>query len=174
MELPLQQIRKRLADLGLTPETERYSKISELMLLGVKIGLDADEMGTMVDRIFLQWRLWGELLKVPTSTPPPFAKIAAAPAPKSGGEGDSARVRVLIVEDDPASLIMMESILGSILDRPVYSSVNGQKALGKALEVMPQIVVTDWRMPDEWNRILSRSARHGLGSAHVCHHAGRH
>ncbi len=138
---------KRLADLGLTPETERYGKISELMLLGGKIGLDADKMGAMVDRIFLQWRLWGELLKVPTSTPPPFAKMAAAPAPKSGGEGDSARVRVLIVEDDPASLITMESILSGILGRPVYSSINGQEALSKALEVMPQIVVTDWHMP---------------------------
>ncbi|MDN5752389.1 MAG: HDOD domain-containing protein, partial [Nitrosospira sp.] len=138
---------KQLADLGLTPETERYSKIPELMLLGGRIGLDVDNTGAVVDRIFMQWRLWGELLKVPTSTLPPFAKMAIASAPKSGEEVDSVRLRVLLVEDDAANRIMMEGMLGGILGRPVYSAVNGREALTKALEVMPQIVVTDWRMP---------------------------
>ena len=138
---------KCLADLGLTPETERYSKTSELMLLGGKIGLDVDKTGAVVDRIFLQWRVWGELLKVPTSTLPSFAKMTTAAAPKSVGEGESARLRVLLVEDDATSRIMMEGILRRMLGRPVYSAINGKEALAKALEVMPQIVVTDWLMP---------------------------
>lgn len=139
---------KRLADLGLAPEAERHSKISELMLLGGKIGLDADELGVVVDRIFLQWRQWGELLKVPAPPLPPFAKIAAAPARRSGEEEvESASLRVLLVEDEPTNRIMMEGILNRILGRSVYSAVNGQEALAMAMEVMPQIVVTDWLMP---------------------------
>ena len=140
---------KRLADLGLAPQAERYGKISELMLLGGKIGLDADELAAVVDRIFFQWRAWGDLLKVPASTLPPFAMMATAPAPapKFSDDVAAAGLRVLLVEDDPTNRLMMEGILARILGRPVYSAVNGQQALAKALEVMPQVIVTDWLMP---------------------------
>ena len=136
-----------LADLGLTPETERYRKIPGLMLLGGKIGLDADTLGTMVDGIFLRWREWGQLLRVPTRTLPSFARLAVAPAPKSGDEGNLSGLRILLVEDDATTRIAMESILSRLLGHPVHSAVNGQEALAMALEVMPQIVVTDWLMP---------------------------
>jgi len=138
---------KCLADLGLTPEKERYSKIPELMLLGGKIGLDVDTLGTLVDEIFLRWRGWGELLKVPTHTLPSFAKLALAPAPKSDGEDILSGLRILLVEDDATSRITMEAILARLLGYPVHSAANGQEALAMALEVMPQIVVTDWLMP---------------------------
>jgi diguanylate cyclase (GGDEF)-like protein len=138
---------KRLADLGLMPEAERYRKIPELMLLGGRIGLDTDTLGTLVDDIFLRWREWGDLLKVPTRTFPSFAKLAVAPAPKVDGEDDLSGLRVLLVEDDATSRIVTEGILARLLGCPVHSAVNGEEALVVALEVMPQIVVTDWVMP---------------------------
>jgi diguanylate cyclase (GGDEF)-like protein len=138
---------KTLADLGLMPESERYRKIPELMLLGGKIGLDADTLGTLVDGIFSQWREWGDLLKVPTHTLPSFAKLTVATAPKSDGKDNLPRLRVLLVEDDATSRIAMESLLARLLGCPVHSATNGQEALAMALEVMPQIVVTDWLMP---------------------------
>ena len=138
---------KCLADLGLAPETERNCRISELMLLGGKIGLNADELGDVVDRIFLKWLEWGELLKVPAATLPSFAKMATAQAPRASEESDSLPLTVLLVEDDPTSRIMIQGVLHHILGRPVYSATNGQEALAKAIEVMPQIIVTDWLMP---------------------------
>jgi diguanylate cyclase (GGDEF)-like protein len=73
--------------------------------------------------------------------------MATAPAPRSGEENDALPLSVLLVEDDPASRIMIEGVLHHILGRPVHSAANGQEALAKAIEVMPQIVVTDWLMP---------------------------
>jgi diguanylate cyclase (GGDEF)-like protein len=138
---------KRLADLGLMPEAERYRKIPELMLLGGRIGLDVDTLGKLVDGIFLRWREWGDLLKVPTRAFPSFAKLAVAPAPKADGVDNLSGLRVLLVEDDATSRIVTEGILARLLGCPVHSAVNGEEALVMALEVMPQIVVTDWVMP---------------------------
>ena len=138
---------KRLADLGLAQDADRHGIITELMLLSGKIGLNADDLGDLVDRICTHWREWGELLNVPANTLPPFAKMMSAPAPRSGEESTSAALRVLVVEDDRTSRVLLEGVIGNILGKQVYSAVNGQEALAVALEVMPQIVVTDWLMP---------------------------
>ncbi|MEQ1601793.1 MAG: diguanylate cyclase [Methylophilaceae bacterium] len=138
---------KRLADLGLAQPSDRNAIVSELMLLGGKIGLDAEDLGNLVDRIFTSWHEWGKLLQVPSGVLPTFSKMMTAPAPASGEESLSTALRVLVVEDDPSSRTLLEGVLGSILGQKVYSAVNGQEALAVALEVMPQIVVTDWLMP---------------------------
>lgn len=139
---------KRLADMGLAPEAERNGIISELLLLGSKLGQDANELGHLVDHIIKEWQAWSELLKVPAFTLEPFAMLATAPAPK-GEEPHTLypQMRVLLVEDEPTTRVMMEAVLTSMVGRSVYSASNGQEAMARALEVMPHIVVTDWLMP---------------------------
>jgi two-component system cell cycle response regulator len=136
---------KRLADLGLAPDADRHGIISELMLLSGKIGLNAEDLGDLVDRIFTHWREWSELLNVPAHILPPFAQMMTAPA--SGGENIPATLRVLVVDDDAASRLLLEDVIGNILGKRVHAAANGQEALAMALEVVPQIVVTDWLMP---------------------------
>lgn len=139
---------KRLADMGLAAETERNGIISELMLLGGKLGLDADDLGEMVDGIARQWEEWGKLLKVPAQALPSFASMAAAPVPKS--EEQPALyppMRVMLVEDDPTTRLMVQAVLSGMVGKEVYTAGNGREALALALEVMPQIVVSDWLMP---------------------------
>ena len=139
---------KRVADMGLAPQTQRNGIISELMLLGGKLGLDAADLGSLVDGIVARWREWGELLKVPSSDLPPFATMAAAPAPKvEETQALYPPMRVLLVEDDPTTRTLMEGVLSSMIGRKVHSAGNGRDAMALALEVMPQIVITDWLMP---------------------------
>ncbi|MBK7814067.1 MAG: HDOD domain-containing protein [Rhodocyclaceae bacterium] len=139
---------KRIADMGLAPETERSGLISELMLLGGKLGLDANEQGSLIDGIVAEWRQWSELLKVPAGALPSFAAMAAAPAPKNAErQAMHPSMRVLLVEDEPASRMLMEKLLADIVGPNVHSATNGSEALALALEIMPQIVVTDWLMP---------------------------
>ncbi len=139
---------KRIADMGLAPETERSGLISELMLLGGKLGLDANEQGGLIDGIVAEWRQWSELLKVPAGALPSFAAMAAAPAPKNAErQAMHPSMRVLLVEDEPASRMLMEKLLADIVGPNVHSATNGSEALALALEIMPQIVVTDWLMP---------------------------
>ena len=65
---------KRVADMGLAPQGKRSAIIAELMLLGGKLGLDADDLGSLVDRIIGEWQEWAQLLKVPAHTLPPLRR----------------------------------------------------------------------------------------------------
>lgn len=138
----------RLADMGLAPQALRGAMVPELMLLGGRLGLDADELGALVDRVVAEWREWGAILEVPSAALPPFATMAAAQAPKDEAQQAlNPGMRVLLVEDEPTTRVKMEAVLESIVGHPVHSAGNGREALAMALEVMPQIVVTDWLMP---------------------------
>lgn len=140
---------RRMADLGLSLEMERYGKISELMRLGGMIGLDANALGDMFDRIARQWQEWGDQLKVPIARPPSFESMANAPAPRPERESmvASKDVRILLVEDEPITRKLTETTLRQTLGGTVHTAENGADALTRALEVMPQIIITDWLMP---------------------------
>ncbi len=136
-----------MADLGLSPEAERHGTISGLALQGGKIGLNTEALGEVFDRVVEQWRDWAELLKLPASHLPSFDAMVMAPVARPDqGSGKSCK-RVLLVEDEPTTLFITEAMLREILGCTVYTAENGKDALALALEVMPQIVITDWLMP---------------------------
>ena len=56
--------------------------------------------------------------------------------------------RVLLVESEPADRIMTAGVLRQLMGCTVHTAENGKDALAIALEVMPQIVITDWLMPE--------------------------
>jgi diguanylate cyclase (GGDEF)-like protein len=139
---------RQIANLGLADETDRHGRISELMRLGAKIGLDAEALGLLFDRVVVKWLEWSVLLKVPASNLPSFNAMASAPAPRLETESiASPKKRVLLVEDEPTTRLLTESVLRQLLNCEVYSAENGKDALSLALQVMPQIVITDWLMP---------------------------
>ena len=149
---------RRVADMGLAPDHARSSIISELMLLGGKLGLDGNELGDVLDRILARWGAWGELLHVPARRLPSFASMAAAPAPKSDAPKTSA-IRVLLVEDEPTSRMLLEAQLISLTGPEVRSASNGEEALALALKLQPHIIVTDRVMPVMDGIALSRALR---------------
>ena len=140
---------RRMADLGLSAVTERHGNISELMLLGSKIGLDATGLGEVFDRVVRIWHEWAELLKIPVGPLPSFDAMANAPVPRPEQETAKGhvRARVLLVEDEPTTRMLTEGVLCHLLGGAVNTAENGQQALSLALQVMPQIVITDWLMP---------------------------
>lgn len=150
---------KRLADLGLAQEAERNGAMTELMILAGRIGLDADGLGALFDQIVEQWRDWSDLLRV--DAPPTLTFAAMSEAPVAGGAlaADDPPPRVLLVEDDPSSLILMKEVLGDITGQPVHTATDGREGLARALEVMPQIVVTDWLMPNMDGLEFTRALR---------------
>lgn len=136
---------KRVADLGVAREGNRGALVTELMLLGGKLGLTADDFGAMVDQLGEQWREWDEMLKLPVAPMPAFAEMDTVP--KANPDAAQDGLRVLLVDDDPASLAMLKGLLGDVLGHRVFTATNGQEALALAIEAMPQVVVTDWLMP---------------------------
>ncbi len=137
---------RRVADLGLESPAQWSALTSELMLLGGKIGLDAGDLGEMIDRIVADWRDWSTLFRVPVRDLPPFEKITKAPADARDDDSKASSLRVLLVEDEPTNRVLLEGILAH-LGHQAHSAANGREALAMALDVLPQVVVTDWIMP---------------------------
>lgn len=139
---------RRMADLGRASEIERHNKLAELMRLGGQIGLDAETFGALFDRAIEQWQNWGELLKIPAAPLPSFDSMVKAPAPRPEQDAGIACKTVLLVEDEPTSRLMTEAALRNQLGCTVYTAENGREALALAVQAMPQIVISDWLMPE--------------------------
>ena len=151
---------RRMADLGRASEVERHNKLAELMRLGGQIGLDAETFGALFDRAIEQWQNWGELLKIPATPLPSFDSMVKAPAPRPEQDpGMACKTTVLLVEDEPTSRLMTEAALRNQLGCTVYTAENGRAGLALAVQVMPQIVISDWLMPEMDGLELCRALR---------------
>ncbi|MBS0423430.1 MAG: diguanylate cyclase [Proteobacteria bacterium] len=139
---------KQIADFALTNECERNHHISRLILLGGKIGLDTETFGAFIDLLIQEWHAWGKILKISvTDFPQPFHKMMNASAPRPEKSSNAASLRILLVEDDLSSQILIKELLANALGHTVFTTSNGQQALALAMEVLPHIVITDWMMP---------------------------
>ncbi len=150
---------RSVADLGLAPDGERSSRTADLLLLGGKVGLNADELGVTIDDLMCSWREWGELLRVPAATMPSFARMSAPQTPRQEERGSAGALRVLVVDDDPTTLAILETVLRDTLGHVVISAQNGNEALALAVEAQPQIAITDWLMPGLSGLELTRALR---------------
>jgi diguanylate cyclase (GGDEF)-like protein len=67
-------------------------------------------------------------------------------------------LRVLVVDDDNSMRTLLKALLAHA-GYEVHEAANGQLGFEKALEVRPQIVVTDWMMPEMDGVELTRALR---------------
>ncbi len=155
----LLHLAKQIADFGLVSESERNKRIPELLLLGGKISLDAEAFSILIDHAMHEWQSWGKLLKISAEQLPPFHKMMVASAPRVKDEVEASSLRVLLVEDDPSSLALVEGILSNILGHTVYTANDGTQALSLSMEIMPHVVITDWVMPVMSGLELTQSLR---------------
>lgn len=138
---------RRLADMSTAPPDERHGHVAELMLLGGKIGLDADELCVMIDNIHARWRVWSELLKVPDSVEAPFAELISKPRGTEGAAAADTNC-VLWISGAPAVRDELQAILGTMPGQTVHAAHDGEEGLALALQLMPQIVIVDSRIAD--------------------------
>ncbi len=150
---------KQIADFGLASESERNKLISELILLGGKISLDSEAFGDLIDHAIQEWQSWGKLLKISATQLPPFHKMMNVSAPRVENAAKASTLRVLLVEDDPSSLVLVEGLLSNVLGHTVYTASDGQQALSLSMEILPHVVVTDWIMPVMDGLKLTQSLR---------------
>jgi diguanylate cyclase (GGDEF)-like protein len=150
-----------LAKICLAAGDERRRMLPQLYFIATKLGINADQLAILTDRIVAEWQGWGKILDVPTQALPPFAEIAAAMPPgrpQKQPDGQAAPLRIMVVDDQASTRQFMQAIL-SDAGHQVVAASNGKDALSISLEFHPQLIVTDWVMPEMDGITLCKSLR---------------
>ncbi len=137
-----------IADLCVADETGRKHILPVLFGQGARVGLDEGALARLTDLIVAEWHEWGGIVNVATSAVPAMAQIAESrfkPDAPVGAERERT-LKILVVDDDRSSRMLLEAILGAEGHR-VTTAINGQEALTRIAQDPPQIIVTDWEMP---------------------------
>jgi two-component system cell cycle response regulator len=75
-------------------------------------------------------------------------------------------LKILIVDDDPMTLLSLKKMFEND-GKSVYTAENGDDALSLALESLPDMVITDWRMPKVSGIDLCRILRSTTITRHI-------
>ena len=132
-------------------EAQRKDMVAGLVLSAAKIGLDADTLSASMDHIAREWAEWGKILEVKTQNVATFVQspggavesLSASPVTLPEG---AMSMSVLIADDDPTIRIVLEQTLRN-LGHKVAVAVNGREALKLAIDLNPQLVISDLVMP---------------------------
>jgi CheY-like chemotaxis protein len=112
---------------------------------------------------------WIELLSaVPVADAPPTEAPVPASAPAVADAGrDSSQAIVLCVEDNPASLYLIQQALSSRKDIRLITASNGQTGIEMARAHLPDVILMDNNMPVLSGREAQRILRADPATANI-------
>jgi two-component system, cell cycle response regulator len=154
--LHLLHIADYLSKMCLAQEPVRIKMVSKLIFKATRLGVESDVLSRLGDKAVKEWHEWSKLFGIRVVTVPPFERLleVAPLAPESTDAGElpgnistSYRLRILLVDDDRAVLMIMKMLLDSS-GHTVAIARNGIEALGMVENFMPQVIITDWHMPE--------------------------
>lgn len=165
-----------LAEILLAAPTARQALIGNLKLQATRIAIDMDELAQIGDDCVHEWREWSESLKLGSRS---GMKTLTEILKTSGAEEivvtDEAQVhikptvypmRILVVEDDPGTLRLLETIL-SEAGHHVSGASNGEEAMSMIVKELPQLVISDWIMPKMDGVTLCRKLRQSMRTSNL-------
>ncbi|MCK6447696.1 MAG: diguanylate cyclase [Planctomycetes bacterium] len=120
-----------------------------------ELGLSPEDFLKLCELVRSSWRDWGTLLKIQTPNGPSFDEISRTAREQRDAPVDRHTelianrkgLRILAVDDEPISLRLLVHHLTRD-GHNVMTATNGREALALALTHNPQMVVTDWMMPE--------------------------
>jgi diguanylate cyclase (GGDEF)-like protein len=145
-----------LASVCLAQEPHRRKMVSKLMLMATRLGVETDMLTALGDKSVKEWHEWSKLFGIHSVKVPPFAELLeAVPLAPEMLNVEALRsmvvtpykLRILLVDDDRSILLMMQHLLVQA-GHEVLTARNGVEALRSIEEAMPQLVITDWVMPE--------------------------
>ena len=150
-------IANNFAQLCLAPEHLRRKRVPKLILIATRRGVELKTLSTLCDKSVAEWHEWSELCGLRSAEVPLFAELfAAVPLVPSmldiadelpGSSGTFYKMRILLVDDDRATLLLIKSLLEKA-GHSVSTASNGAEALAMINKAIPQLIITDWLMPE--------------------------
>jgi two-component system, cell cycle response regulator len=155
--LHLLHVADYLATMCLTAEPLRNKMVPKLIFKATRLGVESDVLTELGNKIVKEWHDWSKLFRIAVVEVPPFASmLEVAPlAPERNDAGEmprnasenSYKLRVLLVDDDPPVLMILKMLLDNA-GHTVAMARNGVEALNMISDFMPQVIITDWVMPE--------------------------
>lgn len=155
--LHLLHIADYMAALCLAQEPVRSKMVSKLVFKAARLGVETEFLIGLVNKAVAAWHEWSQLFNIRVVDVPKFEKLleVAPLAPENIDAGelppnnspDDYKLRILLVDDDRAVLMIMKMLLDKS-GHMVALARNGVEALAKVKEFKPQIIMTDWMMPE--------------------------
>lgn len=141
-----------LADMFMVNAASRSQRVLEIKQQAQCLAIAQDDLIEIGDACVRDWLEWSALLSMGNDLSiPSFAEllqsvehvVESVPAAVSTPHP----LRVLVVEDDPTTLKLLEAMLQSA-GHSVVSARNGVEAMRLIRQQPPQLLVSDWMMPE--------------------------
>lgn len=151
----LLHVASQLADACLSGPDARGRLVAKLRLSAARVAVEGDQLVEIGDACIQDWLDWLELLGMKMVHIPPFGEMlsqqdvpdVAVDVPQWIDVGrDHYKMRVLVVEDDRAMLVLLEAMLKAA-GHEVLTARNGAEALQAVEAERPQLVITGWNLP---------------------------
>ncbi|MDP2693635.1 MAG: diguanylate cyclase [Gallionella sp.] len=165
--LHLLHVASLLADACLASPSERVKRVAKLRLHAARVAIETDHLIEIGDACVRDWLEWLELLNMKMVHIPQFAELlnqsdaadGAVEVPQWAHAAQANyRMRVLLVEEDRAMLVLLETMLKAS-GHEVLVARNGVEAMGLVEQHHPQLVITGWTMPQMDGITLCRKLR---------------
>lgn len=168
--LHLLHVPSLLADACLASPAERGKLVAKLRLHAARVAIETDHLIEIGDACVRDWLEWLELLNMKMVHIPQFVELlnqsdaadaanAAVEVPQWAHAAQANyRMRVLLVEEDRAMLVLLETMLKAA-GHEVLVARNGVEAMGLVEQYHPQLVITGWTMPQMDGITLCRKLR---------------
>ncbi|MEI7457141.1 MAG: diguanylate cyclase [Nitrosomonadales bacterium] len=152
-----------IADLFMSNASVRGQLLVKIRLQAQYLSIALDDLIEIGDACVRDWLEWSVLLGMNNNLNiPPFAQLlqsadeeVAAVVVKSPSIQS---LQVLVVEDDPTTLKLLDAMLKSA-GHTVMLASNGVEALRMIRQQVPQLIVSDWMMPEMDGLSLCRKLR---------------
>jgi diguanylate cyclase (GGDEF)-like protein len=142
-----------LADLSLAEESRRPKLAHAWVEAAAQLDFKAEQAASFIDEVIVSWKEWGDLLKIPVSTLPPFAEIEQGDSEPHDNETP---LRIVVADSNAFSRRKIMSLLVENSAHIVYPADNGNAALALAMEVLPHVIIAHFNLP-------------GLDGPELCH-----
>lgn len=147
------QLSHQLADFGLAGADTRPHLAKEWIIQAEALDLTPETAGGFIDKVIASWCEWGEILKIPTASLPPFEDISQG---QSVPPDDQLPLRIIVADGNVTSRRKTIALLVEDSAHIVYPAEDGKTALALAMEVLPHVIITRDKLP-------------GIDGAELCH-----
>jgi diguanylate cyclase (GGDEF)-like protein len=153
-----------MADTWLASPENREGLLSKLLEAGRPLALTSEEVSGIADEAMADWSEWCDLLElkpadvVPLATTMQQLRENAALANTAATMARKETLRILVVDDDTMCLRHLERHL-SRAGYDLATARTGLEALRVMLAFDPQVIITDWVMPEMDGLQLCRTIR---------------